>query len=122
MVQVSPGMMGVLLALALAALCLMVLGGVAGGLLVALLPLCAALGGYVSGRWTGEPQRAPGLEIGLLLFAAELGLGWGFYHDLFALTSPGLALIQGVAAVTGGLMGMVHARRSTQLQTVGVEA
>lgn len=123
MIQVSAGMMGVLLALALAVLCFLLLGGVAGGyLLVALLPFCAGLGGYVSGRWSGLPQRVPGLEIGLLLFAAELGLGWGYYHDLFALVHPGLALLQGIAAVTGGLMGMVYARRSTQLQTVGVEA
>jgi hypothetical protein len=81
---------------------------------IALLPLWAACGGYVAGRWAARPAPAPGFAVGMLVVATQIGLASGYAPELSAYIEPGLTLLQIIAAITGGMIGTLLARRASQ--------
>jgi hypothetical protein len=82
----------------------------------ALLPLWAAAGGFVAGRWGAWPAPVPGFAVGLLVVATQIGLATGYRPELRAYIEPSLALLQISAAITGGMLGTLQARRASQPQ------
>src|SRR5689334_8735967 len=76
---------------------------------IALLPLWAAAGGFVAGRWGAWPAPVPGFTVGLLVAATQIGLATGYLPELRALIEPGLLLLQVIAAITGGIIGTLQA-------------
>jgi hypothetical protein len=85
-----------------------------------LLPLWAAAGGFVAGRWGAWPAPVPGFTVGLLVVATQIGLATGRLPDLRLYIEPGMMLLQIIAAITGGMLGTLLARRASQME-VGVE-
>ena len=83
---------------------------------IALLPLWAAAAGFVAGRWGAWPAPVPGFMVGLLVVATQIGLATGEVHELRAYIEPSLLLLQVIAAITGGMIGTLLARRASQLQ------
>ena len=83
-------------------------------LLIAALPIIAGFGGFIDGRWSGRPAPVPGLAVGILILAARMGLGLGMHDDLAFYIDPIVAMLELIAAVTGGLMGTIIVRRQTQ--------
>jgi hypothetical protein len=81
---------------------------------IALLPLWALCGGFVASRWATRPPPVPGFAVGLLVIATQIGLASGYAPELRAYVEPGLILIQVIAAITGGLVGTLVARRATE--------
>lgn len=81
---------------------------------IALLPLWAAAAGFVAGRWGAWPAPVPGFAVGLLIVATQIGLAIGQLPELRAYIDPSLMLLQVIAAITGGLIGTLQARRATQ--------
>jgi hypothetical protein len=88
--------------------------------LIALLPLWAAAGGFVVGRWGARPAPVPGFAVGLLIVATQIGLATGPLPELRAYIEPSQLLLQVIAAITGGMIGTLQARRASQIET-GVE-
>jgi hypothetical protein len=84
--------------------------------LLALLPLWAAAGGFVAGRWGAWPAPVPGFAVGLLVVATQIGLATGYRPELRAYIEPSLMLLQIIAAITGGMIGTLQARRASQPQ------
>jgi len=82
-----------------------------------LLPLWAAAGGFVAGRWGAWPALVPGFAVGLLVIATQIGLATGYLPQLRVYIDPGLMLLQVIAAITGGMIGMLQARRASQPKT-----
>lgn len=78
---------------------------------IALLPLCALAGGFVSGRWAPRPAPVPGLSVGLMLAAVQIGLAFGYLPVLRAHVAPSPIMLQIMAAMCGGLCGTILARR-----------
>lgn len=117
MMRIPAALFGLGLALVLGALAW--LGGRTLGrpeLAPALLPLCAALGGYVAGRWEERTPQVPGFSVGLLAVAVRMGLALGLGLDLLAFVLPTGALLEVIAATTGGMLGALGARRAAQLR------
>ena len=85
--------------------------------LIALLPLWAAVGGFVAGRWGAWPAPVPGFAVGLLIVATQIGLAIGHLLELRAYIEPSLMLLQVIAAITGGMIGTLLARRASQQET-----
>jgi len=81
---------------------------------IALLPLWAAAGGLVAGRWGARPAPVPGFAVGLLVVATQIGLAAGYAPELAAYIEPSLTLLQVIAAITGGMIGTLLARRASQ--------
>jgi hypothetical protein len=81
---------------------------------IGLLPLWAAAGGFVSGRWGAWPAPVPGFTVGLLVVATQIGLAVGYLPELRAHIEPSLILLQVIAAITGGMIGTLQARRASQ--------
>jgi hypothetical protein len=79
---------------------------------IALLPLCTALGGFVASRWALRPPPVPGFAVGVLVVAVEVGLGMGQDSRFLAYVDLGLALLQVIAAISGGMVGTLLARRT----------
>ena len=113
MIRVPAPLVGLALALVLGALTFL-LARLAGraDLPTILLPACSAAGGFVAGRWANRPAVVPGFSVGLLAVAVRLGLGLGLGLGMTAFVSPSLALLEIVAAITGGMAGMLAARRA----------
>jgi hypothetical protein len=84
---------------------------------IALLPLWAAAGGFVAGRWGAWPAPVPGFAVGLLVVATQIGLATGHLADLRAYIEPSLMLLQVIAAITGAMIGTLLARRAGQPET-----
>ena len=82
-----------------------------------LLPLWAAAGGFVAGRWGAWPALVPGFAVGLLLVATQIGLATGYLPALRAYIDPSLMLLQVIAAICGGMIGTLQARRASQPET-----
>ena len=82
-----------------------------------LLPLWAAAGGFVAGRWGAWPALVPGFAVGLLIVATQIGLATGYLPELRAYIEPSLLLLQVIAAITGGMIGTLQARRAGQPKT-----
>jgi len=55
--------------------------------------------------------------VGLLVVATQIGLATGQVYELRAYMEPSLLLLQVIAAITGGMVGALLARRANQLQT-----
>jgi len=83
---------------------------------LALLPIWAAAGGFVAGRWGAWPVPVPGFTVGLLIVATQIGLATGYLPELRAYIEPSLLLLQLIAAITGGMIGTVLARRASQIE------
>src|SRR3954451_21420145 len=83
---------------------------------LALLPLWAAVGGFVAGRWGAWPAPVPGFAVGLMIVATQLGLAIGQLSELRIYIEPSLMLLQLIAAITGGMIGTLQARRAIHLQ------
>ena len=81
---------------------------------LALLPLWASVGGFVAGRWGAWPAPVPGFAVGLLVVATQIGLATGYLPDLRAYIEPSLMILQVIAAITGGMIGTLQARRASQ--------
>ena len=81
---------------------------------LALLPLWAAVGGFVAGRWGAWPAPVPGFTVGLLVVATQIGLAIGYLPGLRSLIEPSLLLLQVIAAITGGMIGTLQSRRAAQ--------
>jgi len=81
---------------------------------LALLPLWAAAGGFVAGRWGAWPAPVPGFMVGLLVVATQIGLATGQLPELRRYIEPSLLLLQVIAAITGGMIGTLLARRVNQ--------
>ena len=81
---------------------------------IALLPLWAATAGFVAGRWGAWPAQVPGFAVGLLIVATQIGLAAGYLPELREYMDPSLTLLQIIAAITGGLIGTLLARRASQ--------
>jgi len=116
-IRIPASLVGLALALALAALVYFVarlLGN--RGLVALLLPACSAAGGFVAGRWAGAPPVAPGLSVGVICIAARMGLALGMREHLLAFVHPGLALLELLAAMIGGLIGVFVARHNAAPQ------
>src|SRR5690242_17128224 len=64
---------------------------------IALLPLWAAVGGFVAGRWGTWLAPVPGFAVGLLVVATQIGLATGQLPELRAYIEPGLLLLQVIA-------------------------
>jgi hypothetical protein len=84
---------------------------------LALLPLWAAAGGFVAGRWGAWPAPVPGFTVGVLVVATQIGLATWQMYDLRAYIEPSLLLLQVIAAITGGMSGTLQARRASQPET-----
>ena len=84
---------------------------------IALLPLWIAAGGFVAGRWGAWPAPVPGFTVGLMVVATQIGLATGQLPELRAYTEPRLILLQIIAAITGGMIGTLLARRASQPET-----
>jgi hypothetical protein len=84
---------------------------------IALLPLWAAAGGFVAARWGARPALVPGFAVGLLVIATQIGLATGYLPELRAYIEPSLLLLQVIAAITGGMIGTLLARRASQPET-----
>ena len=80
-----------------------------------LLPLWAAAGGFVAGRWGAWPSPVPGFAIGLLIVATQIGLVIGYQPNLRGHIEPSMILLQVIAAITGGMIGTLLARRAGQI-------
>jgi hypothetical protein len=83
---------------------------------IALLPLWAVAGGFVASRWALRPPPVPGFAVGLLAVATQIGIAAGYAPELRAYLEPSLTLLQVIAAITGGLIGTLLARRANQPQ------
>jgi hypothetical protein len=81
---------------------------------IALLPLWALLAGLVAGRWALRPPPVPGLAVGLLLGAVQIGLAFGAVPAIRPYAEASLVMFQVMAAMSGGLAGLVVARRASQ--------
>ncbi len=81
---------------------------------ISLLPLWAAAGGFVAGRWGAWPAPVPGFAVGLLIVATQIGLAIGQLPYLRAYIEPSMLLLQIIAAITGGMIGTLQARRAIQ--------
>jgi uncharacterized membrane protein YfcA len=56
----------------------------------------------------------PGFAVGLLVVATQIGLSTGHLAELRAYIEPHLLLLQVIAAITGGMIGTLLARRASQ--------
>jgi hypothetical protein len=83
---------------------------------IALLPLWALVAGWIAARWESRAVPVPGLSVGLLIGAVQIGLAFGAMPQLRAYADAGLIMIQVAAAMSGGLIGTIAARRATQPQ------
>jgi len=81
---------------------------------IALLPLWAGVGGFVAGRWGAWPAPVPGFTVGLMIIATQIGLATGLLPALRAYMEPSLMILQIIAAITGGMIGTLLARRVSQ--------
>jgi hypothetical protein len=81
---------------------------------IALLPIWAAAGGFVAGRWGAWPAPVPGFAVGLLVVATQIGLATRQLPELRTYIEPSLMLLQVIAAITGGLIGTLLVRRASQ--------
>src|SRR5690348_16078903 len=79
-----------------------------------LLPLWAAAGGFVAGRWGAWPALVPGFAVGLRVAATQIGLASGYLPELRTYIEPSMLLLQVSAAITGGMIGALQARRANQ--------
>lgn len=79
---------------------------------IVLLPLWAACAGFVAARWAGRTPPAPGLSAGVLLVACQVGAALGPYPVIQPYLDLRVLLLQLIAALSGGLIGMVLVRRS----------
>jgi hypothetical protein len=84
---------------------------------IALLPLWAAVAGFVAGRWGAWPAPVPGFAVGLLIVATQIGLATARLPELRVYIELSLMLLQVFAAITGGTIGTLQARRATQPET-----
>jgi hypothetical protein len=84
---------------------------------ITLLPLWAACGGFVAGRWNVRPAPVPGFAVGLLIVAIQIGLAAGYAPELATSIEPALILLQVIAAITGGMIGTLLARRANEPET-----
>ena len=117
-VRIPATLVALALALALDAGSFMLAGAlVFASVPIALLPLWAAFGGFVAGRWGAWPAPVPGFTIGLLVIATQIGLASGQLPELRAYIEPSLILLQVIAAITGGMIGTLLARRAHQPDT-----
>jgi hypothetical protein len=116
-IRIPVALVGLALALALGALATLAARALARPELgPALLPLCAAFGGYVAGRCSLRLPQVPGFSVGLLAVAVRMGLALGMGLDLLAFVMPIGALLEIIAAITGGMIGALAARRAAQMQ------
>jgi hypothetical protein len=115
MIRVPSALVGIFVTLALDAL-VFALARITGmpELAPALLPLCASAGGLLAGRWAGSQPVVPGFSVGLFALAVRIGLALGLGYDLLAFVSPPHALLELIAAIVGGMMGALAARRAAQ--------
>jgi hypothetical protein len=114
-VRIPATLVGLALALALNAGTFILAGTfVFASVPIALLPLWAAVGGFVAGRWGAWPAPVPGFAVGLLVVATQIGLAIEQLPELRAYIEPSLLLLQVIAAITGGMIGALHARRASQ--------
>jgi hypothetical protein len=74
-------------------------------LLIVLLPINAAVGGVIGGRWAMRPAPVPGFAIGLLSVAAQMGLGMSASGSILIFVMIEEVLLQIIAAITGGCSG-----------------
>ncbi|HNP85469.1 MAG TPA: hypothetical protein PKK78_04975 [Kouleothrix sp.] len=79
---------------------------------IVLLPLWAACAGCVATRWAVRTPPAPGLAAGVLLVACQVGAALGPYQVIQPYLDLRVLLLQLIAALSGGLIGMVLVRRS----------
>jgi hypothetical protein len=115
MVRIPSAIVGVTLALALGLLVFLAARLLRYTELVTLLlPVCSAAGGFVAARWADGTPLLPGLSVGLIAVAARVGLGLGLGVGMLAFVHPGLALLEVLAAMTGGLLGALVARRAEE--------
>jgi hypothetical protein len=116
MVRIPATLVGLVAALALSAgtFALAELADLA-RLPIALLPLWAGLGGLIAGRWQLRTPPVPGFDIGMLLVASQIGAALGAYPDIGAFIQPQLLIIQVIAAISGGMIGTLLARRAGQV-------
>jgi hypothetical protein len=82
---------------------------------IALLPIWAGLGGLIAGRWQLRTPPVPGFDVGMLLVASQIGAALGAYPEIGAFIRPQLLIIQVIAAISGGMVGTVMARRAGQV-------
>ena len=114
MIRVPAVLVGVICAGVLTALAFLVAARLGDRqMLVVALPMIASAGGFIAGRWAARPAPVPGLAVAMIMLAVRLGLGLGLYDTLFGLVDPGVALLELIAAITGGLMGTMIVRRLT---------
>ena len=122
MIRVSATLVGILLGLTLAAL--VFLAGYYtrnAALRTVLLPVCAAVGGYVAGRWSERGGPSSGFAVALFSLATRAGLGLGLGGGLLAFVQPQLALLEIAAALAGGITGALAARRATPQSVIRPE-
>jgi hypothetical protein len=81
---------------------------------IVLLPLWAAVAGVVVGRWSLRAAPMPGLDVGLLIVAVQIGLAFGAAPGLRAIAEPAMVMAQITAALSGGLIGAILARRASR--------
>ena len=115
MVRIPATLVALALALALDAGTFMLTGTlVFTSVPIALLPLWAAAGGFVAGRWGAWPAPVPGFTVGLMVVATQIGLATVQLPELRAYIEPSLILLQIIAAITGAMIGTLLARRASQ--------
>lgn len=84
-----------------------------GRMLAASLPLITWLAGFIGSRWSLRPAPIPGLAIGVLALAIRAGLGIGVHDDMLFYIEPTVALLELIAAISGGVVGTLLARRAS---------
>jgi len=54
----------------------------------------------------------PGMSLGMLIVATQMGLGMGSQANLFAYVSLMVVLLELIGAICGGMIGTLVARRT----------
>ena len=116
MVRVPAVLIGLIVAYGLGAVSFVIAGMLQDSrVLVVALPLIAWAGGFVAGRFAQRPAPVPGMAIGLMVLALRAGIGLGGFNDILLLINPAVALLELIAAITGGLMGTMLMRRTNRV-------
>src|SRR5512145_1844311 len=82
-----------------------------------LLPLWTAIGGFVATRWALHPPQVPGLTVGLISIAVQIGLGLGIGNIILRIVEPRLIMLELLAALSGGLVGSLLSSQGEQIVT-----
>jgi len=113
MVRVPAVLVGLIVAYGLAAAIFAIAGVLQDSrVLVVALPLISWAGGFVAGRLAQRPAPVPGMAIGVMALALRAGIGLGGFNDMLLLIDPAVALLELIAAITGGLMGTMIVRQT----------